>query len=66
MARRADDVTTHPTQDEATAAALRESVAGDQVVVHEAECASKEARSSEEAEARCTCEPLVLTVGATA
>lgn len=57
---------TYPTQDEATAAALRESRAGDQVVVHDSQCRSREASSSEDAEARCTCTPLVLTVGGVA
>jgi hypothetical protein len=57
---------THPTQDEALAAALAESQPGDQVSIHDSECGTRAARSSEEAEALCTCEPLVITIGAVA
>jgi hypothetical protein len=58
--------TTYPTQDEAIAAAIRESAPGETVEVHTAECKIVEDPETGEVLKPCTCESIVLTVGAVA
>ena len=58
--------TTYPTQDEAIAVALAESAPGEIVEVHDATCEIVEDPETGEVLKPCTCEPLVLTVGAQA
>jgi hypothetical protein len=55
-----------PTQDEAIAVALSESAPGEIVEVHTAECKIVEDPDTGEVLEPCTCESLVLTVGASA
>lgn len=52
---------TYATQDEALAALLAESQPGDRIDIHEDECGT--GKGSDE---RCTCEPMVIVVGAAA
>jgi hypothetical protein len=51
-----DDVTRHPTKDEAIAAALNESEPGDLVLIHESECATQ-------VDEPCDCDVLTIKVG---
>jgi hypothetical protein len=57
---------TYLTQDEAIAAALSESAPGEIVEVHTAECKIAEDPETGEVLEPCTCESMVLTVGAVA
>jgi hypothetical protein len=58
--------TTYPTQDEAIGVALSESMPGEIVEVHTAQCRIVEDPETGEVSEPCTCESLVLTVGAQA
>lgn len=60
------EYTTYPTQDEAIGVALAESVPGEIVEVHDAACEIDEDPETGDVVEPCTCEPLVLTVGAEA
>lgn len=59
-------MTTHQSQDAAIAAALAESLTGDQIVVHDEKCASRESTDNVGAGRLCNCSPTTLTVGARA
>lgn len=58
--------TIHPTQDEAIATALAESAPGEIVEVHTETCGIVEDPDTGEVIEPCTCESMVLTVGAQA
>lgn len=58
--------TTYPTQDEAIGVALAESAPGEIVEVHATDCEIVEDPETGDVVEPCTCEPLILTVGAQA
>jgi hypothetical protein len=60
------EYTNYATQDEAIAAALEESSPGEIVAVHEVTCKGREEPNPPYDVVGCTCDPLVLTVGAVA
>lgn len=60
------EYTTYPTRDEAIAAALTESTPGEIVEIHAETCRIVEDPDTGEVVEPCTCESIVLTVGAKA
>ncbi len=56
----------HPAQDEAIAAAIRESQPGDEIAIHSDACNATCLTGNVYDQSRCSCEPIVIKLGAVA